>query len=87
MQLIIIVLAILIQIFLTAKKVSPFLSLLIVATIAGLLLGMQPAALVKSFEIGVGSTLGGLALILCLGAVLGKILDKRCSRKNCNNAD
>jgi Gnt-I system high-affinity gluconate transporter len=75
MQLIIIVLAIFIQIFLTAKKVSPFLSLLIVATIAGLLLGMQPAALVKSFEIGVGSTLGGLALILCLGAVLGKILE------------
>jgi Gnt-I system high-affinity gluconate transporter len=75
MQLIIIVLAILIQIFLTAKKVSPFLSLLIVATIAGLLLGMQPAALVKSFETGVGSTLGGLALILCLGAVLGKILE------------
>ena len=75
MQLLIILLAIGIQIFLTYKKVSPFLSLLIVAIIAGLLLGMQPAALMKSFETGVGSTLGGLALILCLGAVLGKILE------------
>lgn len=75
MQLLIILLAIAIQIFLTYKKVNPFLSLLIVAIIAGLLLGMQPAALMKSFEGGVGSTLGGLALILCLGAVLGKILE------------
>ena len=75
MQLLIILFAIGIQVFLTYKKVSPFLSLLIVAIIAGLLLGMQPAALVKSFETGVGSTLGGLALILCLGAVLGKILE------------
>ena len=36
---------------------------------------MPPAQLVKSIEKGVGSTLGGLALILCLGAVLGKILE------------
>jgi Gnt-I system high-affinity gluconate transporter len=75
MQLLIILLAIGIQVFLTTKKVSPFLSLLIVAIIAGLLLGMQPAVLMKSVETGVGSTLGGLALILCLGAVLGKILE------------
>lgn len=75
MQLLIILLAIGVQIFLTTKKVSPFLSLLIVAIIAGLLLGMQPAVLMKSVETGVGSTLGGLALILCLGAVLGKILE------------
>ena len=75
MQLLIIVLAIAFQIFLTAKKVSPFLSLLIVAILTGFLLGMQPAAIVASVEKGVGSTLGGLALIICLGAVLGKILE------------
>jgi Gnt-I system high-affinity gluconate transporter len=40
-----------------------------------LLLGMQPDALLASIEKGVGSTLGGLALILCLGAILGKILE------------
>ena len=67
--------AIAMQVFLTVKKVSPFLSLLIVAIISGLLLGMSPANLMASVEKGVGSTLGGLALILCLGAILGKILE------------
>ena len=71
----IIIFAIALQVFLTIKKVSPFLSLLIVAILTGLLLGMQPAALLVSIEKGVGSTLGGLALIICLGAILGKILE------------
>jgi len=75
MQLLIIFLAICIQIFLTYKKVSPFLSLLIVAIISGLLLGMEPMQLIKSIEKGVGNTLGGLALIICLGAILGKLLE------------
>jgi len=75
MPLLIIVLGITLQIFLTVKKVSPFLSLLIVAILIGFLLGMQPDAIVSSVEKGVGSTLGGLALIICLGAVLGKILE------------
>ena len=77
MPLLILLFAIGLQIFFTAKKINPFLSLLIVAIVAGLLLGMQPGALLKSLEAGVGSTLGGggLALIICLGAVLGKILE------------
>lgn len=72
---IIIAAAIALQVFLTVKKISPFLSLLIVSLMAGLLLGMQPEVLLNSIEKGVGSTLGGLALIICLGAVLGKILE------------
>jgi Gnt-I system high-affinity gluconate transporter len=75
MQLLIIVLAIALQIFLTYKKVSPFLSLLIVAILAGIFLGMSPDAILKSIKDGVGNTLGGLALIICLGAVLGRILE------------
>ncbi|TAH02418.1 MAG: gluconate transporter [Sphingobacteriales bacterium] len=76
MTILIIILAIGLQIFLSVKKVSPFLSLLIVAILAGLFLGMKPEALLKSIEAGVGSTLGGLALIICLGAILGKILEE-----------
>lgn len=76
MQLIIIISAIIIQVFLTVKKISPFISLLLVSLFSGLALGMQPAALIKSFETGVGSTMGGLALIICLGATLGKILEE-----------
>lgn len=75
MTFLIIAFAIALQIFLTTRKMSPFLSLLIVAIITGLLLGMRPETLLSSIESGVGSTLGGLALILCLGAVLGKILE------------
>ncbi len=75
MQLPIIVLAIAFQIFLTYKKVSPFLSLLVVAILSGLFLGMSPEAILKSLKDGVGNTLGGLALIICLGAVLGRILE------------
>ena len=75
MTIIIIILAIALQVFLSVKKVSPFLSLLFVAIISGLCLGIAPAMLVKTVEKGVGSTLGGLALIICLGAILGKILE------------
>jgi len=75
MQLVIIVLAIGLQIFLTYKKISPFLSLLIVALLAGLAFGMQPDALLKAVKAGVGSTLGDVILIICLGAILGKILE------------
>lgn len=75
MTILILLFAIALQVFLTVKKWSPFLSLLIVAIISGLLLGMEPSALLKSIEKGVGSTLGGLALVICLGAILGKILE------------
>lgn len=71
----ILVFCIALQVFLTTKKVSPFLSLLIVAITAGLLLGMDVRSLLASIEKGVGSTLGGLALIICLGAALGRILE------------
>lgn len=75
MTFLIILLAIALQVFLTVKKVSPFLSLLFVTIISGLLLKMPPSAVISSIEKGVGSTLGSLALIICLGAILGKILE------------
>ncbi|MCU0357015.1 MAG: GntP family permease [Cyclobacteriaceae bacterium] len=76
MPLLIIAFGVALQVYLTYKKISPFLSLLIVALLVGLLLGMEPMALVASIEKGVGSTLGGLVLILVLGAVLGKLLER-----------
>lgn len=73
---VIIAAAIALQIFLTARKLSPFLSLLVVAIPMGLLLGMTPQALLKTIDAGVGSTLGGLALVIVLGAILGKVLEE-----------
>jgi Gnt-I system high-affinity gluconate transporter len=75
MELLVILLAIGLQLFMTYKKVSPFLSLLFVAIISGFLLGMPTKEILLSIQKGVGSTLGGLALIICLGAILGKILE------------
>lgn len=75
MELLVIFCAICLQVFLTYKKVSPFLSLLFVAILSGLFLGMEPMMIIKSLEKGAGNTLGGLALIICLGAILGKILE------------
>ena len=75
MILLTLLLAICLQVYLTMKKVSPFLSLLIVAILTGLCLGLPPGEVLKSIEKGVGSTLGGLTFIICLGAILGKILE------------
>ncbi|WP_374012579.1 gluconate:H+ symporter [Pseudoxanthomonas koreensis] len=72
----IIAVAIALQIFLTARKLSPFLSLLIVAIPMGLALGMSPQELLKTVDKGVGSTLAGLALVIVLGAILGKVLEE-----------
>lgn len=45
------------------------------AILAGFCLGMQPKDILKSLEVGAGSTLGGIALIICLGGVLGRVLE------------
>lgn len=75
MTFVVIIFSIVLQVILTSKKVSPFLSLLVVAIAAGLMLGMDTLSLIAAIEKGVGSTLGGLVLIICLGAALGKILE------------
>jgi Gnt-I system high-affinity gluconate transporter len=76
MPLLIIVIGIALLLTLTLKKVSPFLALLIVGIVVGLLLGMPIPKVIASIEKGVGGTLGGIALIICLGAILGKMLEK-----------
>jgi Gnt-I system high-affinity gluconate transporter len=55
-------------------KVNAFAAFLLTAFAAGVLLGMPLAQIPKSVEKGIGDTLGSLVLILCLGAVLGKLL-------------
>src|SRR5690606_20165054 len=55
-------------------KLNSFLSLLIVAIIVGILNGLSLNDVVESVKAGFGSTLGSLALIIGLGAVLGKLM-------------
>jgi Gnt-I system high-affinity gluconate transporter/Gnt-II system L-idonate transporter len=55
-------------------RLNAFLSLIITTLCTGLASGMPAAELLKSVQNGLGSTLGGLVLVLGLGIVLGSIL-------------
>ncbi|MCP9235922.1 gluconate:H+ symporter [Lewinella sp. JB7] len=55
-------------------KWHPFIALVLVSVAAGLALGMSAEATLASVTSGVGGTLGGLALILGLGAALGGVV-------------
>lgn len=76
MPLLIILLGIGLLVLFTLKKVSPFLSLLIVGMLVGLLLGLPVPAVLEAVKKGVGDTLGDVAFIIALGAILGKMLEK-----------
>lgn len=55
-------------------KLSSLLALIVTAILLGLLEGLPVDKLIVSLRTGLGSTLGDLALIIALGAVLGKLI-------------
>lgn len=55
-------------------RVNTFLALILVSLGVGIAIGMTPTAVVQSIQSGVGGTLGSLALILGLGAMLGALI-------------
>lgn len=55
-------------------KLNTFISLIIVSVGVALSLGMPPEKIFKTIEAGLGGTLGHLALVFGLGAMLGKLL-------------
>ena len=55
-------------------KLNAFLAFLIVSLLAGWLLGIPVDALTKSVKKGIGDMLGELVTIICLGAMLGKVV-------------
>ena len=55
-------------------RLHTFLAFLIVSLGLGLVLGLQPEPLMKSVQVGIGSTLGSIAGIIALGAMLGKLI-------------
>jgi Gnt-I system high-affinity gluconate transporter len=61
-------------VLISACKVNAFLSFLIISVIAGLMLGIPVGQITKSVEKGIGDTLGSLVIILCIGAMLGKLI-------------
>src|SRR5438874_8312147 len=55
-------------------KINPFVVLMTVSLGLALVAGMPPQTIVKSFETGVGNTLGHIAIIVALGTMLGKMM-------------
>ena len=64
----------LLVVLVTWATVNPFLAFLIVSIAAGLMLGIPVGKVSASVQKGLGDTLGSLAIIICLGAMLGKLI-------------
>ena len=56
-------------------KLQPFLALLLVSLGVGLAAGIAPDKLPTLIETGVGATLGHVALIIALGAMIGRLVE------------
>jgi Gnt-I system high-affinity gluconate transporter len=65
---------ILLVILVSWAKLNPFLAFLIVSITAGLLLGIPLDKVTTSVQKGLGDTLGSITIIICLGAMLGKLV-------------
>lgn len=57
-----------------AGKVPPLIGFAISSAVAALLLGMPLNTVLKSIEKGMGELMGSLLLIICLGAMFGKLI-------------
>ncbi|CAG2136251.1 GntP family permease [Cupriavidus plantarum] len=67
--------AVIALVILIAKfKLNPFITLVVVSVLLGFASGMPMGDIVKSFEAGVGGTLGHIALVIGLGTMLGKMM-------------
>ncbi|HWL13009.1 MAG TPA: GntP family permease [Ureibacillus sp.] len=65
---------VLLLVLITGFKLNTFISLIIVSFIVALTLGMPLEEVVTSIEGGLGGTLGHIALIFGLGAMLGRLI-------------
>lgn len=66
---------ILIVVAIVKLKIHPFLALLLASFYVGILMGMEPTAMVNAMEDGIGGTLGFLAAVIGLGTILGKMME------------
>ena len=72
--LIILVCIIALILLITWGKVNAFIAFLIVSIITGLAIGIPLNQVSLSVQKGIGDTLGSLVIIICLGAMLGKLV-------------
>ncbi|MFT4153833.1 gluconate:H+ symporter [Parafilimonas sp.] len=65
---------ILLIILITSARLNAFLAFLIVSILMGMANGMPVPDIVTAMEKGIGGILGSLSIILCMGAMLGKLI-------------
>ncbi|KQL58274.1 MULTISPECIES: GntT/GntP/DsdX family permease [Bacillaceae] len=56
------------------SKMQAFLALLIASIFIGIFTGMDPIFLIETMEVGMGGTLGFIAIVVGLGAMFGELL-------------
>ena len=75
MTLLIILLCIILLVVLVSwARLNPFIVFLIVSLTAGLLLGIPVDKVTKSVQKGLGDTMGAISIIICVGAMIGKLV-------------
>lgn len=57
-------------------KIHPFLAFLATALFAGILLDVPLAEIPNTIETGIGKTLAGLVIVICVGAMFGKLVSE-----------
>src|SRR6185436_4491396 len=65
---------ILLILLITWAKLNAFLAFLIVSILIGLCNGLNLESAASAMEKGIGNILGSLSIILCMGAMLGKLI-------------
>lgn len=55
-------------------KIQPLIAFVVAAIVAALMLGMPAAKIPGAIEKGIGDLLGSLVVVICLGAIFGKLI-------------
>ncbi len=77
MNILIIIIAIGVLLYLMLKlHLNAFLALIVTSVGTGIALGLPIEKVIKAIEMGIGGTLGQLALVIGFGAILGEILSE-----------
>ena len=66
---------VLLLVLILAAKMHAFLALLLSSMALGLAAGMKPQAALKSIQVGFGEALGFIAVVVALGAMIGRYLE------------
>ncbi|MBS1915267.1 MAG: gluconate transporter [Bacteroidetes bacterium] len=71
---IVLICILLLVVMITWGKINSFLAFLFISLLAGFLLGIPMNKIVHSVQQGIGEMLGSLVIVICLGAMLGKLV-------------